>query len=139
MNTKHDTDILSLKCIGDTFVQGICITDQNGIIQYVNEANEKIFHISSDDAIGHSITEFTTGVEPLIQNASSLKGVESKGVYHSICTVKSTQKNTLQYAAPIYDSENKIIGFLITDQDISKFLLTKKLLEQSDSKLIVRT
>ena len=134
MESKTTFDLLSLTSIGDTFVQGICITDKNGIIQYVNHANEVIFNIPSTEAIGHSVTEFTTGMEQVINNASSVKGIEKQTTFHSICTIKSTNKSTLQYTTPIYDEKNEIAGFLVTDQDIAKFLETKKLLEESDAR-----
>ena len=132
----HNFDLLSLKHIGNAFVQGICITDKNGIIQYVNEINERLFSIPSKNAVGHSIAEFTTGLEQVIHNASSLKGLENCEIYHSICTIKATQKNTMQYTAPIRNENGEVEGFLITDQDISKFLNIKKVLEESDNKML---
>lgn len=134
MKQEKSFDLLSLSNIGNAFIQGILITDKDGIILYINDENEKIFQISKREAIGHNVSEFTTTDQKQIINASSIMGITEKNIFHAICTIPKTKMATLQYTAPIYDDNHEIQGYVITDTNIEKYKKIVNILETSDSK-----
>jgi PAS domain S-box-containing protein len=130
-----DSTLYDIRLMGDLLTQGLLIADEKGNILYVNKENEKMFRIPWEKAVGRNISEFTTGTENHIKNAASLQSKLTKDSYNAITIVSESGAKILQYSTPIRNEKDEIIGFLIIDQDISRFLENLNSLEHSESKI----
>lgn len=65
MKEQVDSRQLRLQSILENAVEGIVITDENGLIETFNAAAERLFHISASEAIGHSVVALLSGMRQI--------------------------------------------------------------------------
>jgi len=123
-----------LKIAVDNSAESICITDANGIIEYVNDAFEKLSGYSRKELIGsnpnvlqsgqHS-TEFYKDMWQTLTDKKTWYGTfinrkKDTGIYHEKATI-----------SPVLDDDQNITHYIAVKRDITEDLAKEKMFQQS--------
>ena len=135
---KAEEALLKLKKAIYTSGEAIFLTDREGVFSFVNPAFSLLYGFSPDEIIGKATPRIIKSgvVDKSIYEyfwQTLLNGEEVKGEL-----INKRKDGTLIHidgsATPILDEENKIIGFLGIQRDITKRKqVEKRLREQSDA------
>lgn len=116
-----------LEIILDSIKDAVCIVDDKGITKYWNKGSEKLFGIDREDIINKPITDFFP--------TSLLKRILSeKKAYENIYNSPKENCYNISSASPLY-FENKLVGGLSIDRDITDHIKTTELLNKTKSNL----
>ena len=112
---------------------GIIITDAEGIIQYVNPAEEIVSGYSSSELLGRRIGVLQSDKNGEDLTLKMLETIKSGNVWSG--TIVSRKKDGTQYhelttISPVYDESGKLMNFVAIKHDVTQQLdLQKQLLQ----------
>src|SRR6056297_1330945 len=106
----------------------ITIVDTNCKTIFWNKTSEIYFGVKRDEIIGKDIREFFP---------SSLlpKVIENEKAFHNIYNSPRKDSFTVISAVPIYNQENKLIGGLARDRDVTEYVKLSELLTKTQTNL----
>ncbi len=99
-----------LEQVLDIFSEGVCVTDAEGQVLYVNAMHQELTGVSHDAMIGHNVLEFTgKGVFDIVLNPEILR---TKSPMTRVQTLASGRKLVLE-GHPIFN-ESRDVAYCIT-------------------------
>jgi len=132
MEKENDFSTFDIRVLGDSFYDGMYITDGEGITLYVNSAYTKMTEIKKEDIIGKSIVELEGRY---FKNAVSLRVIEQKKIVASIGESLINHRKMLVTGCPIFDENGNVYRVVVNNRDITDTLLMKEELEHSKLKI----
>jgi len=123
---EYDNEIFEF--ILDNIPDAITIVDTNCKTIFWNKTSENYFGVKRDEIIGKDIREFFP---------SSLlpKVIENEKAFHNIYNSPRKDSFTVISAVPIYNQENKLIGGLARDRDVTEYVKLSELLTKTQTNL----
>lgn len=116
-----------LEIILDSIKDAVCIVDENGITKYWNKGAEKLYKISKEEMIDKHISEhFPTAILQKI--------IKEKKAYGDIYNSPKENFYNISSASPLY-LDDKFIGAISLDRDITDHIRTAELLNKTQSNL----
>lgn len=122
---EREIDALAL---GDAISDGICLTDESGIVITINKSYSEIMEISDDQIVGHSIDKLTAKFK--ISKSATLQAIEQKHKVSIFTTVGSNGKKVLITGYPYLDSNGKVTSALTVIRDLTEIIAIKERLEE---------
>lgn len=113
-----DLTLFDIRKVGDYIDDGVFICDKNGIIKYVNKANQELIGVTAEDCVGKHVSEMTTGYH--INNTITLEILLSGKTQTAITWSEQTGVQLLETGAAIIGATGKSEGVIIVDKDISQ-------------------
>lgn len=114
MDVIHQQAEIYIETVMDSVNDAITGVDRDGVVLYWNKASEQMYGISKAEIIGKKIGEFfKKGSVMLFQVMES--GSFVRQVYHQ----PRPDKHVLINASPIYDKQNRLVGAISIEQDIT--------------------
>ena len=112
----------------DNIPDSITIVDANCKTVFFNKSCEMYYNVSKEEIIGKDIRDFFP---------SSLlpKVIEQQKTYDNIYNSPRENSYTVISAAPLYDSEGKLIGGLARDRDITELVKLSEVLNKTQASL----
>jgi len=136
---QSEESLVKMKKAINTSGEVIFLTDSNGVFTYINPAFTSLYGFTSDEIIGKSTPRiFKSGVlnETVYKEfwQTLLKGDEVRG---ELINKKKDGSliNIENSSTPILDEENKIIGFLGIQRDITERKTAERALNKSKQQL----
>ncbi|MCF6095344.1 sigma 54-interacting transcriptional regulator [Microaerobacter geothermalis] len=124
-----ETNQLLMNSLLSTMSEAVTIVDESGTVLVWNEVAEKVYQISKDSIIGRPIEEyFPTGSIKLMEVLSH--GIPVRRTYH----IPRPDRHVMINASPI-KKEDKIIGAISTEQDITELVRLNEELTQTTAHL----
>lgn len=125
LNFLNDKNIVNLL---QALHDGVLITDNEGIVRFVNCTLEKYFHLNKEEIVGKNVKELIEA------------GVYSKSAAHNVCTTAESKtilttrelKTFLAKGTPVFDKKGKLEFVVINIWDVTKINELKIRLEQRD-------
>lgn len=108
--------------------EGICIVDEEGIVNYWNPSSEKLYGVKAEDIMHHYLGDF-------FQNAMALQVLKTGKRVDSILHQPNEGQFVILSAVPIFNSQGKIIAAVSTDRDVTEVIKLSKELEAEKSKV----
>ena len=131
---RVDQLALAIANIGD----GVCVTDPEGRILFVNQALEQILGYQPRELVGESIADLYPGgaADPGLE--SIMAGLASGGWSGEVeLSAKDGDRiPSLETAAAIYDSGSRLVGFVCTTTDIRDRKLAEEELRYRNLELL---
>lgn len=120
----------------------ICITDTDGIIEYINPRTTELTGFTKDELIGAHIKLFSSGLKQQEGSAQLWQTIKSGDVWSGeLCNKKKNGELYWETAtvSPIFDNQGKITHFLSIKEDVTEskkmlqdLILTKEHAEESE-------
>ncbi len=127
---------LQYRMLVETMSEGLGITDEYGVITYINERYCDMIGYPKTEILGNPVSRFLDDENKKIlkhQLSERKKGIT--GSYEIKWTRKDKQKfTTMMSARPIYDEGHNIIGSFAIITDIQKLKSLEKTLRASEEK-----
>ncbi len=123
---EYDKEIFEF--ILDNIPDSITIIDTNCKTIFWNKTSENYFGVKREEIIGKDVREFFP---------SSLlpKVIENEKAFHNIYNSPRKDSFTVISAVPIYNKEDKLIGGLARDRDITEYVKLSELLTKTQINL----
>lgn len=118
-----------LQIILDSINDAICVVDKNGITKYWNKAAEKLYQISREKIINRHIKDF-------FPNSLLPRIIKEEKAYENIYNSPRENCYNVISASPLY-IDNKLVGGLSLDRDITELIKTTELLVKAQSNIHV--
>lgn len=113
----------------------VVITNKDGIIEYINEAFERISGYSNEEIIGKPAALLKSGQTEKGILDQHLKAVTAGKVFHGIM-IKKKKNGEIYYEestiTPLRDSQGNITHYALTGKDITKRKKTEEMLQHSE-------
>lgn len=116
-----------LQLILDSINDAICVVDKNGITRYWNKAAEKLYKIDRDTILNKHIKDF-------FPNSLLARILKEEKVYENIYNSPRENCYNVISASPLY-MDNKLVGGVSLDRDITDLIKTSELLIKAQSNL----
>lgn len=115
----------------------IIITDVNGIILFANNAAEKITGFREDEILGNTPRLWGGMMQPPFYKDFWKQKVSGRPFVSEIINRRKSGETyfTLAHISPIFGSEENIIGYLGTEEDITLLKDREKQLSESETRL----
>ncbi|MGE5626774.1 MAG: sigma-54 dependent transcriptional regulator PrdR [Solirubrobacterales bacterium] len=114
--------------IMDNLHEGICIIDENGMVQYWNRSSETLYNVSSKRILHHHLGEF-------FKNAMALQVLKTGKRVDNVLHEPTEGKLVILSAVPIFNMHGKIIAAVSTDRDVTEAMKLSKELEAEKKKV----
>ncbi len=114
--------------IMDNLHEGICIIDENGIVQYWNRSSETLYNVPVDNILHHHLGEF-------FKNAMALQVLKTGKRVDNVLHEPREGKLVILSAVPIFNIHGNIIAAVSTDRDITEAMKLSKELETERKKV----
>ncbi|MHC1720212.1 MAG: sigma-54 dependent transcriptional regulator PrdR [Clostridiaceae bacterium] len=114
--------------IMDKLHEGICIVDNEGIVNYWNPSSEELYGVKAEEILHHYLGDF-------FQNAMALQVLKTGKRVDSVLHEPNEGKFVILSAVPIYNTQGKIIAAVSTDRDVTEVMKLSKELENEKSKV----
>lgn len=114
--------------IMDNLHEGICIIDENGMVQYWNRSSEALYNVSAKRILHHHLGEF-------FKNAMALQVLKTGKRVDNVLHEPTAGKLVILSAVPIFNMHGKIIAAVSTDRDITEAMKLSKELEAEKKKV----
>ena len=129
----REIDLKLLKEVLEQSVSSIVVTDNRGIIEYVNPAFCKVTGYSPEEAIGQNPRILKSGMQPTEYYQDMWKTLTSKRVWRGrFCNRR--KDGTLYWEdaiiAPVVDKEGEITHYIAIKNDITPFITKEKELKE---------
>lgn len=122
----YQIKLLNLQVVGDSITDGVFVSDSDGVILYVNKANQNLVGITAEECLGkhHTYFEKNNGLKNVVVRYV----LEHKMPYSSIIIPPKTGIHLLEIGSPILDQNEELVGCIVIDKDISAtYQLTEEL------------
>lgn len=122
--------------------EGIVITDTEGIIQYVNPAEERISGYSSSELIGKRVDIFQSGHKNRDFVTDMWETIKSRKVWSGRFVNKKkdgTEYHEQNNISPVYDESGNLTNYVAVKHDVTKQLELQKQLLQAQKMEAVGT
>lgn len=113
----------------DNIPDSITIVDVNCKTIFFNKSSEKYYNVKKEEIIGKDIREF-------FPNSLLPKVIENQKTYDNIYNSPRENSYTVISAVPLYDENNKLIGGLARDRDITELVKISDTLNKTQLNLI---
>lgn len=123
---EYDSEIFEF--ILDNIPDAITIVDTNCKTIFWNKTSENYFGVKREEIIGQDIRDFFPG-------SLLPKVIDSEKAYHNIYNSPRKDSYTVISAVPIYNQENKLIGGLARDRDVTEYVKLSELLTKTQTNL----
>ena len=134
-----------LSSVVETVAEGICIVDEDSLVQYANREMEKILGVSRADMTGHLISDITDELLdsdglpiPRGQGASRLAMTRGRPVYdveQSFRRPDGSVVNLSVNAAPLRGAGGAVTGAVLSIRDITDRIRAEAELRRSQERL----
>jgi len=114
--------------IMDNLHEGICIVDENGIVQYWNRSSEALYNVPATKILHHHLGEF-------FKNAMALQVLKTGKRVDNIRHEPTDGKHVILSAVPIFNVNGKKIAAVSTDRDITEAMKLAKELDAEKKKV----
>lgn len=114
--------------IMDNLHEGICIIDENGMVQYWNRSSETLYNVSAKRILHHHLGEF-------FKNAMALQVLKTGKRVDNVLHEPTEGKLVILSAVPIFNMHGKIIAAVSTDRDVTEAMKLSKELEAEKKKV----
>jgi len=114
--------------IMDNLHEGICIVDEEGIVNYWNKSSEELYGVKAEEILHHNLGDF-------FQNAMALQVLKTGKRVDSVLHEPNEGEFVILSAVPIYNPQGKIIAAVSTDRDVTEVMKMSKELENEKSKV----
>jgi PAS domain S-box-containing protein len=117
---------------------GVCITDRNGIIEYVNPAFEQLLGFTRDEMIGKRPSSFRSGKHPPSFYSNLWESIVAGGVFRRIFVDKRADGEPIhldQTITPLTDDEDRITHFVSISRDVTPRIRTEEALRRVNDHL----
>jgi len=122
-----------LELILNSSFDGIWLCDNEGIVQRINKASEKINSLQSDQVIGRKMEELIA--EGIVDRSVTLAVIKSEQSETFIQHLKNGKK-LLATGNPVFDSSGKLIWVVVNERDITD--LSQLQIELQESRKIIQ-
>lgn len=122
---EREIDALAL---GDAISDGICLTDEAGIVIAINKSYSEIMEIADDQIVGHSINKLTDRFK--INKSATLQAIEQKEKISVFTTLGNNDKKVLITGYPYLDPNGKVTSALTVIRDLTEIIEVKERLEE---------
>jgi len=115
-------------------VEGIIITNNKGVIQYVNPAFENIAGFTKRELLGKRITKFKTNEKKHNTFGDLWEKMKQGKLWQGRLVKKKKSGEMLEIEAslsPIYNREGDITGYVLSERDITKQIKMEQQLRQA--------
>ncbi|MBU8880655.1 sigma 54-interacting transcriptional regulator [Bacillus sp. FJAT-29790] len=130
MNRFSDFATHTLNTLLSSLDEAISIVNTEGEMVYWNEAAEKTFHIKKEEILGKNVRAFFR--EEDIMNLKVLKSLTPvRDVYH----LPRPDKHVLVSTTPIFDEQNRLIGSMSVEKDITATIILNEKLSTTTNEL----
>jgi len=106
--------------IMDNLHEGICIVDEEGIVNYWNKSSEELYGVKAEEILHHNLGDF-------FQNAMALQVLKTGKRVDSVLHEPNEGEFVILSAVPIYNPQGKIIAAVSTDRDVTEVMATNYL------------
>lgn len=113
----------------DNIPDAITIVDNYGKVIFFNSTAEEYFNLKKGDIIDKDLVEF-------FPNAILLRVLDSRTSFNNIYNSPRENSFVVSSAVPLYDREEKMIGALARDRDITEIVRLSELLNKTRSNLL---
>ena len=117
---------------------GVCVTDRNGIIEYVNPAFERLLGFTRDEMIGRRPASFQSGTHPLAFYKDLWETVEAGGVFRRVFVDRKADGDVIhldETITPLTDDDNRITHFVAIARDVTPRIRTQEALRRVNLQL----
>jgi PAS domain S-box-containing protein len=112
----------------DSIKQSLCIVDNKCVVKYWNTAAEKFYSIKKEEIIGNDVRLF-------FPDALLPKVIKEQHPFEDVYNSPKKDYYIVISAAPLYDSNNNLIGGISLERDITDYIKITKLLEKTTDNL----
>lgn len=112
----------------DSIKQSLCIVDNNCVVKYWNTAAETFYSINKEEIIGKDVRLF-------FPDALLPKVIKEQHPFEDVYNSPKKDYYIVISAAPLYDSNNNLIGGISLERDITDYMKITKLLEKTTDNL----
>lgn len=120
------------------FLQSVLTTDNDAVtvinteskVLFWNEAAEQTYNIQKQQIIGETITDFFKKEDLMV-----LKVLETEKPVRNIYHRPRNDKHVFVNSSPVYDSENRLIGAVSVEQDITHIVKLNEKLSATSTRL----
>lgn len=127
---KTTINELILHTLLSTIKDTVAVINAEADVLYWNEGAEKMYHIKSEEIIGRKIYDFFNKEDLMILRTLTTKET-IQDVYHQ----PRPDKHVLISSSPIYDENNKLIGSITVDKDITQTIILNNQLSNTSKEL----
>ncbi|MBC7219071.1 MAG: PAS domain S-box protein [Hadesarchaea archaeon] len=120
----------------ETMNEGMSVTDENGVITYVNNRLCEMLGYSKEEMIGRRVVDFVDSESrrTFAENFARIKKGERR-IYELVRVRKDGQLvHTLTAGAPIFDADGRFSGSFAVVTDITELKRIEKLLREGEEK-----
>lgn len=135
---KAEAELRKLSIAIEQSPNASCITDPNGIIEYVNPVSIELTGYTQEEMLGQKTSIFSSGEKPKEEYAELWKTIKSGNIWKG--ELHNKTKNGELYwqsttISPIFDNQGRITNFLAIEVDISEQKRVEKALLDSKEQL----
>lgn len=129
---KYKERELDAFAIGDAVSDGICLTDDKGMVIAINKGYTEITGIEEKEIIGESIQALVD--QEYFDNAVSLLVLKQKKKVSSLATINKNNKKVLITGNPIFNEDGQVTQVLTVMRDLTELIRLKEQLETTEKK-----
>lgn len=112
----------------DSIKQSLCIVDDKCVVKYWNTSAEIFYSINKEEIIGRDVRLF-------FPDALLPKVIKEQQPFEDVYNSPKKDYYIVISAAPLYDSNNNLIGGISLERDITDYMKITKLLEKTTDNL----
>jgi len=128
LNGLNGLNIYLFNTVLDSIKQSLCIVDNNCVVKYWNTAAETFYSINKEEIIGKDVRLF-------FPDALLPKVIKEQHPFEDVYNSPKKDYYIVISAAPLYDSNNNLIGGISLERDITDYMKITKLLEKTTDNL----
>ncbi len=131
---KAESTLRKLSRAVEQAAELICITDREGVVEYVNPAFEHLSGYSGDELIGRTFRVIKSGEEPDSAFRQMWETILAGGVYRGVITNRKKNGEAFiveKTIAPVRDALGEITHFVSCDRDITERRKLESQLQQA--------
>ena len=130
--TKYKQRELDAFSIGDAVSDGICLTDDKGMVIAINKGYTEITTIEEKEIIGKNIQDLVD--EQYFKNTVSLLVLKEKKKISSLSTINKNNKKVLITGNPLFNEKGEITEVLTVMRDLTELIRLKEQIEKTEKK-----
>ncbi|MBP1925511.1 transcriptional regulator with PAS, ATPase and Fis domain [Sedimentibacter acidaminivorans] len=128
LNGLNGLNIYLFNTVLDSIKQSLCIVDNNCVVKYWNTAAETFYSINKEEITGKDVRLF-------FPDALLPKVIKEQHPFEDVYNSPKKDYYIVISAAPLYDSNNNLIGGISLERDITDYMKITKLLEKTTDNL----